>query len=172
MGMQRDQETIMSFRAICGAAAIALLLVPTIKADAQAAAGPFAALAGDWSGDGTITMSNGGTQRLRCRANYTVGQRGENVRLNIRCASDAFNFDLASDVENRDGKLSGEWSEATRNVAGTITGRANGSQIQAQASSPGFSANLSLTTKGNRQSVAIAPQGTDVEKVSLTLTRR
>jgi hypothetical protein len=174
MGMQRDQETIMSFRAICGAAAIALLLVvsTTTKGDAQAAAGPFAALAGDWSGDGTITMSNGGTQRLRCRANYAVGQRGENVRLSIRCASDAFNFDLASEVESRDGKLSGEWSEATRNASGTITGQANGSRIEAQASSTGFSANLSLTTKGNRQSVAIAPQGTDVEKVSLTLTRR
>jgi hypothetical protein len=163
----------MSFRAICGAAAIALLLaVPTTKGGAQAVAGPFAALAGDWSGDGTITMADGGTQRLRCRANYAVGQRGENVRLSIRCASDAFNFDLASDVESRDGKLTGEWSEATRNAAGTITGRASGGRIEAHASSAGFSANLSLTTKGNRQSVAIAPQGTEVEKVSLTLTRR
>jgi hypothetical protein len=173
MGMQRDQEAIMSFRAICGAAAMALVLaVPTTKSDLQAAAGPFAALAGSWSGGGTLTMSSGAQERMRCRASYTVGGGGENVRLNIRCASDSFNFDLASDVESRDGRLSGEWSESSRNAVGTITGRANGSRIQAQASSPGFSANLSLTTKGNRQSVAIAPQGTDVEKVSLTLTRQ
>ena len=163
----------MSSRAICAAAAMALLLVtPATKGDAQAVAGPFAGLAGDWSGSGTLTMSNGGQERMRCRANYAVEQRGENVRLNIRCAGDSFNFDLASNVASRGGQLSGEWSEATRNAAGTITGRANGNQIQAQASSAGFSANLSLTTKGNRQSVTIQPQGTDVEEVSLTLNRR
>jgi hypothetical protein len=163
----------MSFRTICGAAAIALVLAtPATRGDAQAVAGPFAALTGDWSGNGTLTMSNGGQERMRCRANYAVGQGGDNVRLNIRCAGDSFNFDLASQVASRGGRLSGEWSEATRNAAGTITGRANGNQIQAQASSTGFSANLSLTTKGNRQSVTIQPQGTDVEAVSLTLSRR
>jgi hypothetical protein len=144
----------------------------TTKGDAQPVASPFAALAGDWSGNGTVTMSNGGQERMRCRANYDVGQGGEDVRLNIRCASDSFNFDLASQVANRGGRLSGEWSEASRNVAGTISGRANGNQIQAQANSAGFSANLSLTTKGNRQSVTIQPQGTDVQAVSLTLSRR
>ena len=163
----------MSFRAIGAAATGALLLaLLTTKGDAQATAGPFAALAGNWSGGGTLTMSNGEQQPMRCRANYAVGGRGENMQLTIRCASDSFNFDLASHVENRDGRLSGEWSEATRNVGGTITGRANGSQIQAQATSPNFSANLSLTTQGNRQAVAILPQGTDVERVSLTLSRR
>ena len=163
----------MSFRAICGAAAIGLVLAAlATTGDAQPVARPFAALAGDWSGNGTVTMSNGGQERMRCRANYDVGQGGEDVRLNIRCASDSFNFDLASQVASRDGRLSGEWSEATRNAAGTITGRANGNQIQAQASSAGFSANLSLTTKGNRQSVTIQPQGTDVQVVSLALSRR
>ena len=117
-------------------------------------------------------MSNGEQERMRCRASYAVGQGGENVQLTIRCASDSFNFDLASQVASRDGRLSGEWSEVTRNATGTITGRANGSQIQAEASGAGFSANLSLTTQGNRQSVAIHPQGMDVQRVALTLGRR
>ena len=156
----------MSFRAIGAAATGALLLaLLATKGDAQATAGPFSALA-------TLTMASGMQDQMRCRANYAVGGRGENVQLTIRCASDSLNFDLASHVENRGGRLSGEWSEATRNVGGSITGRANGSQIQAQATSPNFSANLSVTTQGNRQAVAILPQGMEVERVSLTLNRR
>ena len=163
----------MSVRTIFTATVAALLLaLLAVKGDAQAIAGPFAVLAGNWSGGGTLTMSNGQQERLRCRASYAVGQGGENVRLTIRCASDSFSFDLASQVANRGGRLSGEWSEATRNANGTITGRANGSQIEAQASSAGFSANLSLTTQGNRQSVAIHPQGMDVQRIALTLSRR
>ena len=163
----------MSVRTIFTATAAALLLaLLAVKGDAQAISGPFAALAGNWSGGGTVTMSNGEQERMRCRASYAVGQGGENVQLTIRCASDSFNFDLASEVASRGGRLSGEWSEATRNATGTITGQANGSQIEAQASSAGFSANLSLTTQGNRQSVAIHPQGMDVQRVALTLSRR
>ena len=163
----------MSVRTIFTATAAALLLVLlALKGDAQAIAGPFAALAGNWSGGGTLTMSNGEQERMRCRASYAVGRGGENVQLTIRCASDSFNFDLASQIASQGGTLSGEWSETTRNATGFISGRANGNQIQAQASSAGFSANLSLTTQGNRQSVAIHPQGMNVQRVALTLNRR
>src|SRR4029079_15693816 len=34
---------------------------------------PFAALAGSWSGGGTIDLTNDIHERLRCRANYTHG---------------------------------------------------------------------------------------------------
>ena len=43
--------------------------------------------------------------------------------------------------------------------SGTITGRASGERVQAHARGDVFSADLSLTTRGNRQSVAIRPQG-------------
>jgi hypothetical protein len=139
---------------------------------AQAEPGPFAALNGTWSGGGTITTASGTQDRLRCRANYTPGQGGEQLRLNIRCASDNYNFDLRSDVTSRNGRISGEWSEASRNASGTITGRASGERVQAHARGDAFSADLSLTTRGNRQSVAIRPQGTEVQQVSLALSRR
>ena len=132
---------------------------------------PIRGVGRELAGGGTLTMSNGSQERMRCRASYAVDQVGENVQLTIRCASDSFSFDLASQVANKGGKLSGEWSEATGNAAGTISGRVSGSQIQAQASSAGFSANLSLTAQGNRQAVSINPQGMDVQTVALTLNR-
>ena len=139
---------------------------------AQAESGPFTALNGTWSGGGTLTTASGTQDRLRCRASYTPGQGGEQLRLNIRCASDNYNFDLSSDVTSRNGQISGEWIEASRNASGTVTGRASGERVQAHARGDVFSADLSLTTRGNRQSVAIRPQGTEVQQVSLALSRR
>ncbi len=139
---------------------------------AFAAVSPFRAMAGTWSGGGTLSMANGEQQRLRCRASYAVAGRGDELSLNLRCASDSYNFDLTSNVEYRGGAISGQWSEATRNAAGTIEGRAAGDHIEAAARGNNFSASLSLTTRGNRQTVSIRPEGTDVRAVSLALDRR
>jgi hypothetical protein len=133
---------------------------------------PFRAMAGSWVGGGTLSMSNGEQQRLRCRAAYGVADRGDQLRLNLRCASDSYNFDLAGDAAYRGGAISGEWTEATRNAAGTIEGRARGDRIEAAARGQNFSADLSLTTRGDRQFVSIRPEGTDVTAVSLALERR
>ena len=136
-----------------------------------AAVTPFTAMAGVWSGDGTITMSSGTQERLRCRAQYGVRGGGNDLQLNLRCASESYNFDLSGNAEYQDGTISGSWSESTRNAAGTISGRATGDHIVAAARGNNFSANLSLTTRGRRQTVAIQPQGTDVTGVSIILSR-
>jgi hypothetical protein len=138
----------------------------------QAAVSPFASLAGSWSGGGVLSTSDGNQERLRCRANYDVVGAGNELRLNIRCASDSFNIDLASNVQYRGGEIFGSWSEASHNASGTISGRAAGGRIEASARSESFSANLSLTTHGNRQMVSIRPQGTSITGVTLALDRR
>lgn len=139
---------------------------------AEAAVSPFRALAGSWAGGGVISMASGEQERLRCRASYDVDGAGTALRLNLKCASDSYNFDLSSAVDYRGGAISGEWTEASRNASGTIEGRAAGDRIEAEASGPTFSANLSLTTRGNRQMVTIRPQGGDISAVSLELSRR
>jgi hypothetical protein len=138
----------------------------------HAAASPFAAMAGTWSGGGILNMADGTQERLRCRASYDVAGSGTELRLSLRCASDSFNFDLASDVQYRGGVITGSWNEASRNASGTISGRAAGGRIEAFARGDSFSADLSLTTHGNRQTVSIRPQGTSITAVSLALDRR
>jgi hypothetical protein len=133
---------------------------------------PFAAMAGSWSGGGVLNTTDGNQERLRCRASYNVAGTGDQLRLNLRCASESYNFDLASEVEYRGGAISGEWSEASRNASGTISGRASGDRIEAAARGDNFSAGLSLTTQGNRQTVSIRPQGTNITAVSLEMARR
>jgi hypothetical protein len=138
----------------------------------HAAVSPFAAMAGSWSGGGVLNTSDGSQEQLRCRAAYDVGAAGAELRLNLRCASDSYNFDLASQVQYRGGAIYGSWSEASHNASGILSGRAAGDRIEAAARGDNFSADLSLTTRGGRQFVSIHPQGTSITAVSLELARR
>ena len=161
-------------RTTAKAAALALamgFLVAQGSTRAQAA-GPFEDLSGDWSGSGYITMSDGKRERLRCRASYSVGGGGETVDMAIRCASDSYKFDLSGYLRNSNGSVSGQWSETNFNSAGTLSGRASGNSINAQAVGSTFSAGLSMTTSGGRQSVTIRPGVTEVRQVSLSFQKR
>ena len=133
---------------------------------------PFVAMAGTWSGSGVLNTSDGQQERLRCRASYDVDGAGDQLRLNLTCASESFKFDLASEVEYSGGAIRGSWTEASRGASGTLAGRAAGDHVEAAARGDSFSANLSLTTRGGRQSVSIQPQGGSITSVSLALNRR
>ena len=133
---------------------------------------PFAGLAGSWHGAGTITMSNGASERIRCRAGYTVTNQGMNMQQDLRCASDSYKFDVTSSVGYADGAIFGSWTELTRNAMGSVSGRVAGGSIQANIQGIGFLATLTVNTRGNTQSVAIRPTGTDVSSVTISLARR
>jgi len=162
----------MSKSTIAGAALLSASLCLSGAAALAAPISPFTAMAGSWSGGGVLSTTDGGQERLRCRASYDVAGAGEQLRLNLKCASESYNFDLASDVEYSGGAISGSWSEASRNASGTLSGRATGDRVEAAARGDNFSASLSLTTRGGKQTVSIRPQGTNVTEVSLALNRR
>lgn len=152
-------------------AALLTAVVSLHPAEAQQRLGPFADIGGSWSGDGTITVSNGASERIRCRAHYVVGPRGDTLHQNLRCASDSYKFEVRGDIVNRGGELSGTWSEVTRQVTGSVSGRVSGDAIMANISGNAFSATLAVTTRGNGQAVSITPQGTDVTSVNIRLSR-
>jgi hypothetical protein len=156
------------------AKAAVLLASLSLAGSVQAATpiSPFSAMAGSWSGGGSLSTTDGMQERLRCHASYEVVGTGAEMRLNLKCASESYNFDLSGNVQYQGGAISGSWSEASRNASGTISGRANGDHIEAAARGENFSANLSLTTRGGRQTVTIRPQGMNVTAVSLALDRR
>jgi hypothetical protein len=118
-----------------------------------AQSGPFAGLAGSWHGGGTVSLDDGSTERIRCRASYAV--RGNSMDLTLTCASDAYKFDLQGSVVSEGSALSGSWSESSRGVSGTLEGRGGNGNFQVQASAAGFNANISLSTRGNKQAVVI-----------------
>jgi hypothetical protein len=166
----------LQFRALCSvnAAVVAgLLLLSAGAGDARSEPGPFAALAGSWSGGGTIKKSNGGSERIRCRSAFEPAGAA-NLSLRLRCASDSYNFDLTASLAYQAGAISGSFQEATRSVVGGISGHLTGEgrQVQAVAQAPGVTSNITLTTRGNHQSVSIVTPGADVPEITVSLERR
>src|SRR5262249_11944698 len=118
-------------------------------------ASPFDQLAGRWSGSGTITLSNGKHEPLKCRASYDVLDEQNRLQLNIHCASASYNFDLRGSATYAGNTITGSWSESTRNAAGTMSGKVEGAGFQVVAKGPTFTAQLGLVTRGDTQSVTI-----------------
>ena len=146
----------------------------TVIGIGQTSAGEaFKRLEGQWRGKGTIEFSNKTKETLHCRAAYDVLQSGANLQLAIRCASDSYRIDLLGNVNEANGKISGSWSEATLNVAGTLSGSAEGSNIKVLASSPAFTASFGLVTHGGKQSVSIRSETPDstIRGASISLAR-
>src|SRR5215467_8107728 len=159
--------------AIVGAAVTGLLLVGVGTRDARGEPGPFSALNGSWAGAGTIKKSNGSSERIRCRSAFEIATTGI-LSLRMRCASDSYNFDLTANLAYEGGQITGSWQEATRNVNGGISGRSasEGRQVQAVAQAVGITSNITLTTRGNHQSVLIVTPGAEVPEITVSLERR
>jgi len=162
LNMSMESRSVMKpmLRTSFAAALCAAACLATLSYGHAQGAGPFAALAGRWSGAGTIELSNGAHEPIHCKASYDVLSR-DNMQLNIRCASESYNFDLRGSAKLTSGTVSGTWSESTRNAAGSLSGDAKGERIQLLAKGPGFAATLGLTTRGARQTVVIKSQDQD-----------
>ncbi|WP_407170333.1 hypothetical protein [Bradyrhizobium sp. ORS 111] len=134
-------------------AAAAFFVTAIASTAGHAQSGPFAGMAGTWSGSGSVTLDDGSSERIRCRATYRV--TGPRMAMSLICASDAYKFNLAADVQAEGSAVTGSWSESSRNVSGDLRGRGGGGNFQVVASAPGFNADISMRTTGNRQSVSI-----------------
>ncbi|HWE78385.1 MAG TPA: hypothetical protein VG270_07645 [Pseudolabrys sp.] len=144
-----------------------------IAGSASAFAGDaFTRLEGQWRGNGTIQFADKSKETLHCRAAYDV-LGGAKLELSIRCASDSYRIDLLGKATEAGGKVSGSWSEATLNVAGSLTGTAEGSNIKVLAKSQVFTAMFGLVTHGNRQSVSIKSEtpGSSIRGAVISLSR-
>jgi hypothetical protein len=149
-------------------AVFAALVLATSAGHAQSR--PFAGFNGAWSGNGTISLSDGSTERLRCRADYKVDSTGLGLKQTLRCASDSYKFDLSSDVTSQGDRVSGQWTETSRNIFGSLQGTAGGGKIDVMVEAPGFTASLTLRASGNRQTVQISSKG-DIRGVSITMVK-
>jgi hypothetical protein len=139
-----------------------------------AAAGPFADFSGSWSGTGKIRVQGKNVERLRCKANYRPrGGSGSEIDLQLSCDSDSYKFDLVGQfTADESNKISGRWSENSRNVGGTAIGEAKGDRMDIHVESSAFSANLALVTRAKQQTISFdAHGGGQVVDSSITLRR-
>jgi len=97
---------------------------------------------------------------------------GSTLRLALRCASDSYTFDFRATGTLQGNNISGNWDESTRYAAGTFSGVVNGPQINARADGQTFSALLTLTTRGSRQTISIRSPGSTLSEATIVLSRR
>jgi hypothetical protein len=151
-------------------AAVALLAASVSGSASYAQSAPFAGMAGVWSGGGTVTLDDGSSEKIRCRATYAVGDNGNGLNQTLVCASDSYKFDLRADLVATQGALSGSWSEISRNINGSLQGNARSGTFRVVATAAGFSADITLVTRGNSQSVSIAGSSS-FKAANITLRR-
>jgi len=142
---------LMKRRLLMAAAVFCVASFSTSASHAQS--GAFAGMAGNWAGGGTVTLDDGSKERIRCRASYAVA--GPSMNMTLTCASDAYKFNLQASVVDQGGAVSGNWTESSRNVGGSLQGRGGGGNFEVLASAAGFNANISLRTVGNKQSIGM-----------------
>ena len=155
-------------QAIKAAVVGAALMLSMSASHAQSS--PFAGFNGSWAGTGTVSLSDGTTEHIRCKADYKVNSSGLNLKQSLHCASDSYKFDLSSDVTSQGDRISGSWSEASRNIFGNLQGTAGGGRIDVFVEASGFAANLTLTTTGNKQTVQISSKG-EIRGVNITMVK-
>ncbi len=158
-------------------ACVVMLCGGAILQPATARSGPFENFRGDWSGTGVIRVEDQDkkqiNERIRCTGTYRQGG-SQDVNLKLTCKSDSYSFDLSGDLEADAGnRITGQWTEHTRNVGGSLTGQARGDRLLVRAESPALNANLSMVTSSRRQSVSLkAAGGGQQVTASITLRRR
>ena len=87
-----------SFGQALAAAGISAALMLSVTASHAQAGGPFAGFDGNWSGTGTVALSNGTTENIRCKADYKVNANGLDLNQNLHRDRDSYKLDISSDV--------------------------------------------------------------------------
>jgi hypothetical protein len=147
---------------------VALSLAPIREGRAQSAV-PFAGLSGSWSGDGSIVLTSGTTERLRCDATDAISGGGATLDMALRCASDSYKFNLHINLVDTAGQILGSWDELTKNVQGGISGHDSKGLIQVNVKGQTFAAAVTVATRGAEQSVSIRAQSGDLSRVTISL---
>jgi hypothetical protein len=133
--------------------------------------GPFAKFLGSWRGSGRVTGTSGTAERISCRATYTGSENGAGLSQTLVCASDSYRFDVRGYVVAEGQSVQGNWQEMSRNVAGHVVGRISDGEFEGTIAGSGFAAEMSIRSSNRRQAVVIRPQGGDIDKVDIILSR-
>lgn len=183
--MRRDNEgmPMMGIRLVARAAclkgapfrpvAFGLGLLAALATDLAAAATPVPLdhLPGRWSGWGAITLASGKSEQVKCIATYFVHDEGARVEQNLRCASASYKIDAKAELEVRSDQVKGRWEERANAASGSVTGRMTGNGFNLSIRGDTFTAAMAVSTSSCRQSINIAPEGTDVRRIAIGLDK-
>ena len=145
--------------------------IPAMLFACAAFADPIPGLTGYWSGSGSIALSNGKTERVKCHVIYKA-EGGNQIRQTMRCASADYNINSLAELTVNGSQVSGTWEEKTYAAKGAVSGRYGGDTFSLSVQGANFSASMNVTVSNCRQSLTITPTGLDVTRISITLAKQ
>jgi hypothetical protein len=131
----------------------------------------FENVAGSWSGSGSMKPKDGPRERVKCKVNYVLKNAGQSVKMNVRCASDAYKMDLSANIDQSGTALSGNWFESQYRQGGKVSGQNVNGLIEAKVEGDTITALLTVRTKGSRQTFVMESPGVWISQVSIDLVR-
>lgn len=156
-------------RRVAPGAALVVLLVTGVAAAGSTA--PLEHLPGRWSGWGAITLASGKSEQVKCVATYFVHEGGGRIEQNLRCASASYKIDAKAELEVQSDQVKGRWEESANAASGSVTGRMTGNGFNLSIRGDTFAAAMAVSTSSCRQSINIAPEGTDVRRIAIGLDK-
>lgn len=129
-------------RAFCG---LALLAVSAAMAPSTVAAA--AALAGEWSGEGTVTQTEGPTEKVRCRVSYKQ-ESAKVFGVEAKCASTSQMMTQTGELlEVRPGVFTGKFNLTQYDIAGRVRVELDGESQTVTFKSPKGEGEVILTRR-------------------------
>ena len=138
-----------------------VLGAPVEAADSKTAGSPFEALAGEWTGGGTVTPNKGDPLKVACKATYKVS--GNTLNQHLRCAGEDYSIDATTKLTDKGGKIKGSWNEKTYDANGGVTGTAKDKTIHARISGDKFSGRMSINVSDTGHEINIMQLNEDTK---------
>jgi hypothetical protein len=157
--------TRLRFAAVSAAA----LMMAAVTAPTKADPGSFAALDGAWSGNGSVRLENGKSERLKCKGYYNA-KGGATLGMAINCGNASFKINMRANLRSAGGNISGTWEEREFNQAGDVSGKQTASGFSLKFSGA-ISGSMHVETIGGSQTVSISTGGPGFTGVKLQFAK-
>jgi hypothetical protein len=148
---------------------LAAFVLCAVAFHAPAYANPIEEMSGYWSGNGSVTLSNGKIERVKCAVTYKISDGGSQIRQSMRCASADYSINALAELRLDGSHVSGSWEEKTYSATGQVKGRFTGSALELSIQGANFTASMNVSLSDCKQSISISPQGLEVSRVSIGL---
>lgn len=155
--------SVSNARRLAGCLVFAAVAAASLTASATAVSD----LPGRWTGWGSVTLTTGQSEKVKCVATYFV--EGPAVRQNLRCASQSYKIDAVANLSVANGRVTGNWEERTWSVGGSVTGRTTDKGFDLAINGPNFGAAMLVGGNNCKQSISIMPKGFEIQRIALNL---
>ena len=150
-------------------AGLATAALATVVCTWIAFADPLGDLNGFWSGTGSVMLSGGNTERVKCQVFYKTTDGS--IRQTMRCASSDYTINSLAELRVRGNQVTGSWEEKTYSAKGDVTGRYNGENFALSINGATFTASLNVSLSNCKQNISIVPKGLDITRVTINLAK-